>query len=103
MALAISLQRLGFLATLLALALLVFACGGDDDDDDSGGGSETTATVASEGDDDDGDDGDDGGSSASNGDGCHVDVTGDIEASWNGPDDLAAIGTDYWYTNEELQ
>ncbi len=34
--------------------------------------------------------------------GCHVDVTGGLEVSWDSPDDNAAITTDYWYSEEEL-
>jgi hypothetical protein len=34
--------------------------------------------------------------------GCHVDVTGGLEASWDGPDDDAAVTTDYWYSEAEL-
>jgi len=35
--------------------------------------------------------------------GCSVTVTGDTELSWNGPDDVSAFTTDYWYTEDELR
>jgi hypothetical protein len=35
--------------------------------------------------------------------GCTVNVSGDLETSWNGPDNISAFTTDYWYTEEELR
>jgi len=34
---------------------------------------------------------------------CSVDVTGDLATSWEGSGGSAAVGTDYWYTRDELE
>ena len=79
---------------LVCLAVLAGACG----DDDAGGltttpGGAVTTTGA--------------GATTPTGTGgrggCTVSVTGDVITSWDGPDDVSAFTSDYWYTNAELE
>ncbi|MEX2081777.1 MAG: hypothetical protein WEC33_09195 [Dehalococcoidia bacterium] len=98
-----------YLRLLLALFVLplgaaFFACGGGDGDDGQG-------DPAGNGDDDDGDggngDGDD--DDGENGDGeqgrgaCNVTVSGDIETTFVAPGGAAALGTDYWLSEDQLR
>lgn len=39
----------------------------------------------------------------SSGEGCQVDVTGGFTTAWDGPDDVGAVSSDYWSSDEELQ
>ena len=73
-----------------ALLLLVAACGDDSGSLDTNGG--TTSTTA-----------DSSGIPGGGEGGCIVDVTGDVETSWNGSDGPRAFTTDYWYTEDELR
>lgn len=88
----------GSLRVLCACLLVVAACG----DDGAGDGATTTVAATTST-----------GAAASSttgatvpsggGGGCTVAVTGGQEASWNGPDDISAFTSDYWYTEDELR
>lgn len=90
-------RAFGLLATLCMLALMLLACDGDGEGPstaDSTGTTEpeTTATTTVLAPNDD---------AAEPSPGCHVEVTGDVEASWDGFDDGGAVLTDYWISIEE--
>jgi simple sugar transport system substrate-binding protein len=68
-------NKLRWLALLLAVALVAASCGGDDDDSDAGGDTGTDTTAAADGG-DDGDDGDAGGDD--DGDTVDLTQTGDL-------------------------
>ncbi len=80
---------------LMALVLVAVSCGDDDADPGTTAAGATTTTET--------------GSTlpfGGGGDevgGCTVNVTGDLETAWTGPDNSSAFTTDYWYTVDELR
>ncbi|MBA4179171.1 MAG: hypothetical protein C0506_01145 [Anaerolinea sp.] len=89
---------------LLAMAAVSVACGGDDDGGSGGltapggaGGEREAATKGTGG---------PGGGPAvggsSNGS-CEVNVNGDVTASWKGRGGASAVGSDYWFGDEEMK
>jgi hypothetical protein len=94
------------------VALISTACGGGDDatDDTTGDsvGAESTVDQSQEGSVQDAvepaSDGGDSKPASDGGDGgCSVDVSGDVTASWTGPDDISSVGSDYWMSDDELR
>lgn len=86
------------MAVSVIAALALAACG-DNDDDDGGftgpGGSKDSPTRGSTS--------GGGASAASNNGGCEVTVTGDVSASWKGRGGASALGSDYWYSDDEMK
>ncbi len=76
-------------AALMALVLVAVSCGDDDAGPGTTGAGATTSTQAFGGGGDVG--------------GCAVDVSGDLETGWTGPDNVSTFTTDYWYTVDELR
>lgn len=94
------------LAVFVIAALAFAACGGDDDDNGGGGfagpggsgDSKESSTKATGGSTSGG-----GGSAASNNGSCEVSVTGDVSATWKGRGGASAVGSDYWYSVDEMK
>ena len=92
----------------LVLALILVACtgapsqGGGDDGRLATTGAETTAQETTAQETDDGG-GDDGGAPAAGGGECTVDITGDETAQFTSGGGSAAVGTDYWFSEAELE
>lgn len=84
-------------ASLTCLVIVVAACGGSAAPGGSTTSGATTTTTATTGATDPAT------TPVGSGGGCTVQVTGDQEVSWTGPDDVSAFTSDYWYTEDELR